>query len=230
MEHHTRQIHTGLRGWFDGDESTLFPVPTAERATRLVAGFGGADTVRAHGDAAIGDDDLRWALELSSWLSRRSDAEQVDHDRLASVLRTVARRTTSANVRNWCLTRARHLDGTLSTDRFRLHRIAPEHAETAAPADLVHPLRVTLDPSRCDGRELHVAVEFPDGAAGLRVRHGVAVPTDGSGAEVTLTIGRADWAALVNGRSSLEDLLTAGTASASDEAPVRDFVSWLDLD
>ena len=230
VEHHTRQIHTGLRGWFDGDESTLFPVPTAERATRLVAGFGGAEAVRAQADAALGDDDLRWALELSSWLTRRRDAEQSDRDRLADVLRTVARRTTSANVRNWCLTRARHLDGTLSTDRFRLHRMAPEHAATAAATDLVHPLRVTLDPTRCAGRDRHVVIEFPDGTAGLHVRHGVAVPTDGSDAETVLTINRSAWADMFNGRRSLDDLLSTGAATTTDDAAVAEFWSWFDLD
>jgi alkyl sulfatase BDS1-like metallo-beta-lactamase superfamily hydrolase len=230
VEHHTRQIHTGLRGWFDGDESTLFPLPTAERATRLVAGFGGADAVRTQAEAALADDDVRWALELSSWLARRTDAEQRDRDRLAEVLRTVARRTMSANVRNWCLVRARHLDGTMSTDRFRLHRLSPDHTATAPAGDLVHVLRVTLDPNRCAGADRHLAVVFPDGTAGLHVRHGVAVPTDGTGADETLTIERADWAALFNGRRTLDDLLTTGDASASDDAVVGEFWSWFDLD
>jgi alkyl sulfatase BDS1-like metallo-beta-lactamase superfamily hydrolase len=230
VEHHTRQIHIGLRGWFDGDESTLFPVPTVERATRLVAGFGGAEAVRAQAADALGADDLRWALELSSWLARRREAEQCDRDRLAEVLRTIARRTTSANVRNWCLTRARHLDGTLSTDRFRRHRMAPEHAASAPASDLVHPLRVTLAPTRCAGRERRVAVEFPDGITGLHVRHGVAVPTDGSGAEAVLTISRSAWADLFNGRRSLDDLFSTGAATATDDAAVAEFWSWFDLD
>ena len=230
VEHHTRQIHTGLRGWFDGDEATLFPLPTAERAARLVAGFGGADAVRTQAEAALADDDIRWALELSSWLARRTDAEQRDRDHLAEVLRTVARRTMSANVRNWCLTRARHLDGTMSTDRFRLHRLSPDHAATAPAGDLVHVLRVTLDPSRCTSVDRHLAVEFPDGTAGLHVRNGVAVPTSGDDAKVTLTITRTAWADLFNGRRTIGDLLAAGDASTSDDAAVTEFWSWFDLD
>jgi alkyl sulfatase BDS1-like metallo-beta-lactamase superfamily hydrolase len=230
VEHHTRQIHIGLRGWFDGDESTLFPLPTAERAARLVEGFGGADSVRTQAAAALADDDVRWALELSTWLARRTDAEQPDRDRLAEVLRTVARRTTSANVRNWCLTRARHLDGTMSTDRFHRHRVTQDHVMTAPVSDLVHVLRVTLDPSRCAGFERRLAVEFPDGTAGLHVRNGVAVPTDGAVADVSLTIGRDSWADLFNGRRSLDDLLASGDASTSDDAVVTDCWSWFDLE
>ncbi|MGB7878704.1 MAG: alkyl sulfatase dimerization domain-containing protein [Ilumatobacteraceae bacterium] len=230
VEHHTRQIHTGLRGWFDGDESTLFPLPTAERAARLVAGFGGPDAVRTQAEAALADDDVRWALELSSWLARRADAEQSDRDRLAEVLRTIARRTTSANVRNWCLTRSRHLDGTISTDRFRRHRLTPDHAATAPASDLVHVLRVTLDPSRCTGVDRHLAVEFPDGTAGLHVRNAVAVPTSGDDAKVTLTITRTAWADLFNGRRTIGDLLAASDASTSDDAAVTEFWTWFDLD
>ena len=70
VEHHVRQIHTGLRGWFDGDTAQLFPVPPVERAQRLIDGFGGADEVRRQVDVALADDDVRWALELATWLVR----------------------------------------------------------------------------------------------------------------------------------------------------------------
>ena len=229
VEHHVRQIHTGLRGWFDGDEANLFPVPPVDRAQRLIDGFGGVDAVRTLADAALADDDVRWALELSSWLVRRPDAEQTDRDRLATVLRTIARRTTAANVRNWCLTRARHLDGTTDTDRFRVHRMTADQAATAPVDDLVHVLRVTLDPARCVGVDRHLAIEFPDGSTGLHVRNSVAVPTDGVAADVTLTIGRAAWADVVNGRRSLGDVLGAGDATSNDPVAVREIVSWFDL-
>ena len=46
VEHHVRQIHNGLRGWFDGDEASLFPLPPSERAKKLINGFGGEEIVR----------------------------------------------------------------------------------------------------------------------------------------------------------------------------------------
>ena len=124
VEHHVRQIHTGLRGWFDGDTAQLFPVPPADRAQRLIDGFGGADEVRRQADAALADDDLRWALELASWLVRVDPDHAEDRRRLASALRTIAQRTTAANIRNWCLTRALELDGQLDVSRFRRHRFS----------------------------------------------------------------------------------------------------------
>jgi alkyl sulfatase BDS1-like metallo-beta-lactamase superfamily hydrolase len=56
-EHHVRQIRSGLFGFFDGDEGQLFPLPPADRAARLIAGFGGADRVRLEARAAIDGDD-----------------------------------------------------------------------------------------------------------------------------------------------------------------------------
>ncbi len=60
VEHHIKQIYTGLRGWFDGDDAKLLPVPPVERANKLIAGFGGKEKVRSQVDAAIAADDLRW--------------------------------------------------------------------------------------------------------------------------------------------------------------------------
>jgi alkyl sulfatase BDS1-like metallo-beta-lactamase superfamily hydrolase len=100
-EHHVRQIYNGLFGWFDEDESKLFPTPSPERVQKLIAGFGGKPGVRAAIDNALNESDYRWAIELSNWLVRcelnslgRADAgEQEDRDRLAQSLRGVAQST-----------------------------------------------------------------------------------------------------------------------------------------
>ena len=130
VEHHVRQIYTGLFGWFDEDEANLFPVPAPERSQKLIDGFGGVDKVREAVDAALAADDFRWAIEMASWLVRcernaggRADAgAPEDRQRLATALRGVAYATTSANVRNWSLTRALELDGSSNLERFRTHR------------------------------------------------------------------------------------------------------------
>ena len=230
VEHHVRQIHTGLRGWFDGDAAQLFPVPPVERAQRLVKGFGGADRVRSEVDAAIAADDMRWALELATWLDRIDEGNAADRGRLATVLRTIAQRTTSANVRNWCLTRVLHLDGSLDITRFRAHRFTRDQIATAEPADLIHVLRVMLDPTRSAGADRHLRVEFPDGSAGLHVRNCVAVPTDGAAADVVVTIDRATWGDVLNGRRTLADVLDAGDATTTDRAGAIEVLSWFDLD
>jgi alkyl sulfatase BDS1-like metallo-beta-lactamase superfamily hydrolase len=229
VEHHVRQIHTGLRGWFDGDTSQLFPVPPVERAQRLIDGFGGTDEVRRQVDAALADDDVRWALELATWLIRVDPDRADDRRRLAAPLRTIGQRTTSANVRNWCLTRARELDGELDTSRFRRHRLAKERIATADPAEVVHILRVMLDPDRSGDANRHIRIEFPDGAAGLHVRNGVAATTDGADADIVLAVDRRTWGDVLNGRRTIAEAIAVGDASTDDDDLVVDILSWFEL-
>ncbi len=230
-EHHVRQIHTGLRGWFDGDTARLFPVPPIERARKLIDGFGGVDQVRTQIDAALADDDLRWALELATWLVRVDPDCREDRGRLAAALRAVGQRTTSANIRNWSLTRALELEGAIDTTRFRRHRFPGAQVADADPSDVVHILRVMLDPQRCEGAERHLCIELPDGAAGLHVRNGVAAPTDGVDADVVLQIDRRSWGEVLNGRRSISEVLDdpSAQANASDPIAVAETLSWFDL-
>jgi alkyl sulfatase BDS1-like metallo-beta-lactamase superfamily hydrolase len=238
VEHHVRQIHVGLRGWFDGDEASLFPTPHRERHRRLVEGFGGPDAVRAGAEAALADGDVRWALELASWLVRSDvdDAGRVDggtpRDRelLASVLRTIAQRTTSSNARNWCLTRALELEGAIDVARHRVHRFARGTVRSNPLASSVAALRVVLDPRSSADVETEVAWELADGQrAGLRIRRGVAVPTDGSAADHTIALDLDAWADILSGRTTLSEAVDGGRVTTDARDAVVAFFACFDL-
>jgi alkyl sulfatase BDS1-like metallo-beta-lactamase superfamily hydrolase len=229
VEHHVRQIRSGLVGWFDGDESTLFALATGERAARLIAGFGGRDAVRAQARAALEAQDLRWALELGCWLVRAdADAPAAlpvgaasadDRALLADALRRVAYRTPAANLRNWCLTRARELEGRLDLARFRRHRFRAEDVLGAPAGAFVATLRVLLDPETAEGVDDELAWHFDDGTvAGLALRGQVAVPTDGRAATLAIRLSLATWAALLSGRQTLADAIASGSVQVDGDA------------
>ncbi|MEM7079016.1 MAG: alkyl sulfatase dimerization domain-containing protein [Pseudomonadota bacterium] len=198
VEHHVRQIHSGLFGWFDEDPSHLFALPSAERARRLIAGFGGADTVRAQIDQALSKADWRWALELATWLVQKDPQPSPDAPLLAAVLRGIAGHTPSANVRNWCLTRALELEGSIDLSRHRQSRFGYQQVLAAAPTHFIPILRVLVDPERCAGLRGEIAWQFPGTArVGLAIRNHVAVPTDGAAADVVLGMSHETWAALL---------------------------------
>jgi alkyl sulfatase BDS1-like metallo-beta-lactamase superfamily hydrolase len=240
FEHHVRQIRNGLVGWFDGDESTLFALPTGERAARMIHGFGGREAVRAQARAAIDDGDLRWALELGSWLVRAqpSDAfrvavggcEDADRRLLAEALRRVARRTMAQNLRNWCLTRALELEGRIDLGRFRGHRIRSQDVLSNPPATFVAVLRVMLVPGRAEGVEDELAWRFDDGTvAGIRVRGMVAVPTDGANAPLGLRLSLSTWARVLAGTLTVRDAIDAGSvATEGDPQRIRRVLSCFD--
>ena len=213
-EHHVRQIRNGLFGFFDGDESQLFPLPTAERADRMVAGFGGRGTVRGLVTAALDADDVRWATEMATWLARSNDAEQPDRDLLARALRVIAQRTPAANIRSWCLTRALSLEGAIDTSRLYQHRFNRRQVMASPPANSVHVLRVMLDPDDLSDLDVHVAFDIGAGPrTGLHFRNGVACPTDGEGATATLTCDTEAWADLLTGKATLSALSGSGAVS-----------------
>lgn len=239
VEHHVRQIHAGLRGWFDGDESRLVAVPPVERAQKMIDGFGGPDAVRAQAQAALDGDDPRWAIELASWLVHvdidehgRADAgSPEDRGLLASGLRMVGQRTTSSNLRNWCLTRALELEGSLDLSRFRVHRFNRHDVLNSPSPVFVHTLRVLLDPSRAAGLDHHLRFEFADGsAAGLHVRRGVAAPTDGAGAEHSLHLDIETWAAILGNKLTLNEAIEQDrVALEGDAASILQVLSCFDL-
>lgn len=239
VEHHVRQIHAGLVGWFDGDEAALLPLPPVERAMRLIDGFGGRTAVQAKAEAALADNDLRWALELATWLVRsetgvagRADGGTASERAvLAAVLRTIAQCTTSANIRNWCLTRALELESQLDLARFRTHRFRVDDVRTD-PVVYVHTLRVLVDPASAADVDDELGWRFPDGTtAGLRVRHGVALPTDGSTAEVIIELDVDTFAKVLARRMLLADAVAGGTARITgDTNRARNLLACFDHD
>ena len=229
-EHHVRQIHDGLVGWFDGDEANLFPLDPGDRAERMIDGFGGVETVRAKVRSAIDAEDLRWAVELGSWLARAEGAGDDDRALLAEAIRAIGQRTTAANIRNWCITRALELEGALDLARMRTHVFGRAAVLAAAPATTVHALRVLLDPAAATDVDDELGFRFADGAtAGLRVRNQVAVPTDGRDADLELALDLDTWAGICSGRTTMAAAIDEGQVEVTgDRARVDRVIACFD--
>jgi len=176
VAHHVRQVRTGLFGFFDGDPAELLPVPEVERRERLIGGFGGRDAVAAQCDAALVDEDLRWAIELASWLVGTPAADDDDRGRLADALRRVARRTPAANVRSWCLTRALELEGSLDLSSLRAPRLGATSVVLAPLGTTFERLRVLVDPAVLADVDARIRFRCGDEVAGVHLRRGLVVP------------------------------------------------------
>ncbi len=231
-EHHVRQIRSGLFGWFDGDPANLFPLPRIEHSDRMISGFGGRETVRKITREAIQNNDLRWACELGSWLSYSSDSETSDRELLASTLRLIAQRTTAANIRNWCLTRARDLDGTLDLTRFNTHRLTRKQIVSAPAERSVHILRVMLDPERAVGIDANIGFNFTShDKTGLHIRNCIAKQTDGRDAKIQVTCTIEKWADILTGVVTLFEAIDSGEVQIEgDLATAKSALGVFDID
>ncbi len=237
-EHHVRQIYSGLRGWFDGDEANLFPSEPASRVEKLIEGFGGIECVRDQAKIAIEDNDLRWAIELCSWLVRSNKVTRGDSEKsptedqllLAHCLRMIGQRTTSANVRNWCLTRALEREGSIDLSRHHIHRFSEHVVINNPPSSSVHALKVLLVPELATGYNIKMCWEFSDGErTGLHVRNQVAVPSDGENADITITLTLQTWGKILARKINISEALTSGLLfSNSDTSKVLAFFAMFD--
>ena len=210
VEHHVKQIHAGLFGWFDEDVANLFPLAPKDRASKIVEGFGGPVKIQSMIEEAMAAADYRWALELASWLEKSADS-QTHRSILASVVRTVGQRTTSANIRNWCLTKALELEGAIDLSRFRQHRFRVGEILAKPPAAFVKVLRVLLAPEKTENMDLELRWQFDDGSrTGLKIRRGVAISTDGGAAGLEIIITHNTWANILGGKLTLKAALAEG--------------------
>ena len=138
-------------------------------------------------------------------------ADQVDRQLLADCLRTIGQRTTAANIRVWCLTRALSLEGKVDASRLYQHRFNRRQVLSSPIESSVHILRVLVDSERAHLINTHVAFDFGDrGTTGLHIRNSVACATNGSGAAHTVTCNLETWADLLTGKLQLSSAIDAG--------------------
>ncbi len=222
VEHHVRQVRTGLFGFFDGDVAELLPLPEAERRQRLIDGFGGRSVVTAQIEAALADEDLRWAIELGSWLVGTPEATDDERRHLAEALRRVARRTPAANIRSWCLTHALELEGRLDLSSLRQPRLSAASVAFTPVSATIERLRVLVDPAALGDLDSRIRFRCGDEVAVAHVRRGVVVPQVGPDAadlveanfvdmDLELTCTKQELGELLSGAIGASELCEVGT-------------------
>ncbi len=238
VEHHVRQIYSGLFGWFDEDEANLFPIPSPERSQRLIAGFGGIEKVRTIIDDALQKDDFRWAIELSSWLVRSelndqgiADAgEPEDRKRLATALRGIAYSTSAANIRNWCITRALELDQSLNLSRFRSHRFNKRELERRKASNSLKLLRVLLVPEIASEIDMNIKISFDDGeTVTYSIRNSIALISELKDSDFSISLNKNSWFDVLCGKKTLSELMLEKTTVTNHEKEIKKFFACFDL-
>jgi alkyl sulfatase BDS1-like metallo-beta-lactamase superfamily hydrolase len=179
VPHSVRQIYVGELGWFNADPTTLAPLNIRESSKRYVALLGGRDAVFAIASDAARDGDHQWAAELVSHLVRidRDDTEA----RLlkADALRALGYQTPNSNWRNFYLTAARELDGTIDYS-LSIEINAPDQIAAMPGSALLASLRFRIDPEVAGTTTFAAGVHVldTDETVGLIVRNGVLEVTD----------------------------------------------------
>ena len=63
-----RGIYADYVGWFDGNPTTISPLPPAARAAKMLEMAGGADGMLARARQALEGCEFQWAAELTDYV------------------------------------------------------------------------------------------------------------------------------------------------------------------
>lgn len=174
VKHAVREIYQGEIGWFDGDPTTLDPVPPVESAARHVRMMGGRDRIVEEARTALEKGDEQWAAELVTYVIR-TDKDDMEARRIkAEALRRLGFKTCNSNWRCWYLTSARELEGAGLDYSGRITAVGVARALPAAVK--VEAMGLRLAAERALDLHMIMGFRFPDvnGAYALEIRRGVA--------------------------------------------------------
>ncbi len=225
VKHSVRQIYFGYLGWFNGDPTTLDPIPHVEQAKRYVELMGGRDAVVKAAKTAADKGEHQWAAELLTHVIRMNKDDQEARKLKADALRQLAYKTANSNWRNWYITSARELDGTMNkmvAAGTMSSLAAPEIMRELPLSKFFEAMTVRLDPVKSADAHIVVAFKITDTGEtyALEVRRGVAQVHEGLPAKVdaTLAISLATMQKLIARQLTLVGALQSGEVKIQGSA------------
>ncbi len=109
VEWAVRNIFNGYLGWFDGNATTLSPLPPQEEASQWLKLLGGEEVLLKAAQDALSLGDYQWAAELSDRLLALQPDNQVYRHLKADALYQLGEHTETATGRNYYKTAAQEL-------------------------------------------------------------------------------------------------------------------------
>ena len=182
-----KNIFNGYLGWFDGNASTLLPLPKKEQAEKMAALAGGVNKLLENAKNAFDKKDFQWALNLTDHLLQLdSEKEQYKEIRYNSLL-NLGEQQSNPNARNYFLSQALELKGQ-SMDLISKTNIQMTHQTPMAA--IFNYMAVNTNPTKSKDFSKKAVFHFtePNEIWSVQVRQGVTEIQPFEIAEPDLTI------------------------------------------
>ena len=233
LSHNIKAVYNKYLGYFDGNPANLHQLPPVEAARRYVDFMGGADALLDKARASLEAQDYRWVAEVLNHLVF-AEPENTQARRLqADALEQLGYQAESGQWRNFYLTAARELRHGVST-AATTRTLSPDLIAGLSTESLFDYLAVRLNGPAAAGKTLALAFNFRDDASryAVTVENGVLHYRHVSGnppADVTLTLDRNGFAALMLAGTPVDTLQSAGMLDVDGDADVlTDLLGLLD--
>ena len=214
VEWSVRSIFNGYLGWFGGDAAFLSPVSPGERGSRIDALAGGEDQALGAVEHAVAAGEYRWAAELASYLISSGEGGKRAATLKGEALRQLGYASISPNGRNYYLTQAGELEGSLAVEPVAIEGDQLAFAKSLPVGELLSSLPVNLDPEKAAGVNSAMSLRFTDTdeAFTLQIRNSIAqlMPGADSGADLQVETDSDTWVEIMLGQRGVPGALAAG--------------------
>ena len=176
VEWSIRGIYEGYLGWFDGDAARLHPLEPSEHARKLAAAFTMGKPLSEQAQTALKDKEYQWGAELSRLWSQSEPGSQEAKNILAECLNGLGHAETNANARNYYLTQAAELEGTVLLASPDVSSLPDDFVDGLPISVFMRAMPTRLDCDKAADMILNVLFHFTDVNADYAVciRNGVA--------------------------------------------------------
>ena len=208
-----RNVFAGYLGWFDGNPSTLKPLPRLEEANNFISIAGGWDSLFKITEESFKKEQYQWALQLTDYLLLVKPNNKESKFLRMSSLKALGEKESNPNSRYYFLSSAALLD-----ENYKPNDILAPTLEVIKkyPIEaMLESLKVSIVPRKSIDKNIHLLFNFTDSGKkfSLFLRKGVLEiqPFEVAGSSVQVSAKEEDMKAVLTGLKSLPISLVTGS-------------------
>ena len=208
-----KNVFSGYLGWFDGNPSTLKPLPLKDEAEKMIQLSGDWDSLFEVAEDAFLTDDFQWSLQLTDYLLRSRPDDQKTKLLRQSALEGLGRQESNPNSRYYYLSSAAQLDENYQENDILLPSL--EVIQKYPIESMMETLKVNVIPEKSLNKNIQLLFTFTDSpkSFSLFLRRGVleVQPFMITGSSVQIKSSENDLKAILSGIKSLPISLVNGS-------------------
>lgn len=223
LKFNARAVYHRYMGFFDGNPTSLDPLPRAEAGKRYVAVIGGAKKLLKIAQKAHGAGEYRWAATLLSHLVFADPANTAARYALANAYDQMGYQAESGPQRDFYLSGALELREGISGSKASPSDTA-ELTRSLPLASLLDAMAIRVVPERAQGKPFTVRLSFPDTGESqyITIENGVMIHEAGvdAAADTSITVQHRAFLGLLGGVAKPGDLIAKGALKIDGDLPI----------
>ena len=208
-----KNVFSGYLGWFDGNPSSLKPLPLKDEAEKIIQLSGDWNSLFKVAEDAFLVNDFQWSLQLTDYLLRSRPDDQKTKLLRKSALEALGSQESNPNSRYYYLSSAAQLDENYQENDILLPSL--EVIQKYPIESMMETLKVNVIPEKSLNKTIQLLFTFTDSpkSFSLFLRRGVleVQPFMITGSSVQIKSSENDLKAILSGVKSLPISLVNGS-------------------